>query len=392
MSNNIKEIFDYISKKENHKFIVNSQYVNKTQFDIETMSGYVPVTAMMIKTDVGVTIVSNNKELLVSEKHRISTPMGIKYVKELRVGDKLSHKDGEKTIESIKYNEPVLVYDLTVDAEDHLFLDANGFIHHNTFHLTQGPRSLKAILGAEGNKWTYHSGTKASPLAFYRTLFMERDKIIVFDEADAVLKHSEIVMMLKPIIDTSGDNLAEYLTGTRNMVGKSAEEIKTYSEGVTNALAGGAALVKQPSKRLWDPLEDEDPDSWGEVDVMLPSKFQFTGGMIFVSNMAASQIEQAIMSRSIFVDVYLAEQDVLKRIKSIGYAIAKGKSFVTEQKVDNVLEALGDTGSAPEHVINYMTPEYARKSKQVTVRALQLGLILQETGLARWKDLTALYA
>jgi len=262
-----------------------------------------------------------------------------------------------------------------------------------TYHITEGPRSLKALLGSEGKEWTYHSGTKASPLAFYKTLFQERDKIIVFDEADAILKHSEIIMMLKPILDTSGDNMAEYLTGTKNMVGKSMEEIEKYSEYVQKAIEQGAMIVKGATKRNYDPLMGDDLEGdMGERDVILPSKFKFTGGMVFISNMRADQIEQAIMSRSIFIDVYLAEQDVLKRIKSIGYAQAKAKGLFSEMDVDDVLEALGETGSAPEHKINYMTPEYARQSKQVTVRALQLGLLLKASGLTRWSELTALYA
>ena len=49
----------------------------------------------------------------------------------------------------------------------------------------------------------YHAGASASPSSFYRTLFQERDSVIVFDEADSFLKNDEIVMMLKPINKTS---------------------------------------------------------------------------------------------------------------------------------------------------------------------------------------------
>lgn len=64
-----------------------------------------------------------------------------------------------------------------------------------TWHITSGPRSLSKLLGPEGDKWTYHSGTKAAPFSFYKTLFSERDKIIVFDEADSILKNPDIIMM-----------------------------------------------------------------------------------------------------------------------------------------------------------------------------------------------------
>jgi hypothetical protein len=199
MQTKLKDIFDHISEKEQHVFEVNQQYLNKTKFQIETMNGYVDVVSMMIKEDVSVNIETDTDIIKVSKDHRISTPDGVKYVRDLSVGDMISHKSGEKEIIGIEYGEIVNVYDLTIESEDHLFLDANGYIHHNTWHITEGPRSLKALLGPAGGEWEYHSGTKAAPYSFYKTLFQERDKIIVFDEADSILKNQDIVMMLKPV-------------------------------------------------------------------------------------------------------------------------------------------------------------------------------------------------
>lgn len=180
--------------------------------------------------------------------------------------------------------------------------------------------------------------------------------------------------MLKPILDTSGDNMAEYMSGTQNMVGMSKGDIEDYAAFVDSEIASGKMI------------------GTGKKDVKLPSKFKFSGGMVFISNMKSAQIEGAIMSRSIFVDVYLAEQDILKRVRSIGYAQAKARGDIDESDIDEIMEALGESSSAPEAKINYMTPEYARKSKQVTVRALALGIILKKSGLSRWKDLVALYS
>jgi len=309
-------------------------------------------------------------------------------------------KTVEKKFTKQVYADPETIFD---DVEDLLGLVASkkwrtlvvcgeGGIG-KTYGITEGPRSLKALLGSEGDKWTYHSGVKASPLAFYKTLFQERDKVIVFDEADAILKHSEIVMMLKPVLDTSGSNTAEYLTGTYNMVGKTEKQIAEYSSLVQKAIEQGATVVKAKTKRLYDPFTDDLESSMSEYDVMLPSKFKFSGGMVFISNMKSAEIEQAIMSRSIFVDIYLAERDVLKRIETIGYAIADHSPTVTRDKVNNVMEVLGSgSSSEPEEEITYMTPEYARKSKKVTVRALQLGLLLQDSGLSNWARLASLYA
>ena len=237
-----------------------------------------------------------------------------------------------------------------------------------TYHITDGPRSLKALLGAEGGKWTYHSGAKAAPFAFYKTLFQERDKVIVFDEADSLLKNPDIVMMLKPILDTSGKNMAEYMSGTENMVGRSDKEIEEYAKDVDAELESGATI------------------GTGKNDVKLPSKFKFSGGMIFISNMRANEIEGAIMSRSIFIDVYLAQQDVLKRIQSIA-SHKWGADMASE-----LMEGLGQTSTGGEVQIQYMTPEYARKKKPFTVRSMELAYILKTSGLSRWAELAQLYA
>jgi len=291
-------------------------------------------------------------------------------------------KAEEKIFDSKVYADPETVFE---DIEDLLSLVASnqwrtliicgqGGIG-KTFHVTEGSRSLTELLGPEGDKWTYHSGTKAAPFSFYKTLFQERNKVIVFDEADSLLKNQDIIMMLKPLLDTSGKNMASYMAGTKNMVGLSDQEIKEYSEECDSRLADGEMI------------------GTGKKDVQLPSKFFFGGGMVFISNMKSSEIEQAIMSRSIFVDVHLAEQDVLKRIKSIGYSKAKNSGGkITSADIDEVLSALGENNSFSDVKINYMTPEYARKTKQVTVRSMNLALLMKMSGLKNWERLSALYA
>lgn len=244
-----------------------------------------------------------------------------------------------------------------------------------SFHVTEGPRSLPALLGPEGEEWTYHAGTKAAPFSFYRTLFQERDKVIVFDEADSILKNPDIIMMLKPILDTGGNNLAEYMSGTENMVGKSLEAIEDYAAEVDAEIEAGGTI------------------GTGKDDVKLPSKFRFTGSMVFISNMSSKQVESAIMSRSIFIDIHLAQQDVVKRIRSIAQKQASSMGL-TEDEANDIVDTLsmGTEAKGDDVEITYMTPEYARKSKSLTVRAYKLAAILKKSGLSRWKELAQMYA
>ena len=374
----IKEIFEKISKDEDHEFVVGQLYEQNTKFSVETEDGYANVKSMVIKKTDSIHITFASEATIVVAKNHVIKKDNDSLVNagDLKIGDKLYNKNTNyEEIVSIGDLGEQLVYDISIDRDDYLYCDAQGFVHHNTYHITEGPKSLKKLLGPEGGKWTYHSGTKAAPFSFYKTLFQERDKIIVFDEADSLLKNPDIIMMLKPILDTSGSNMAEYMSGTANMVGRSASEIDSYAEYVDEEIKQGKNI------------------GMGKNDIKLPSKFKFQGGMVFISNMPASSIEKAILSRSIYVDVYLAATDVIKRIETIGRAQAKASPNISDKDVDDVLSALGQSSSTSEtHDITYMTPEYARSQKQITVRALQLGLILKKSGLARWSELTALYA
>lgn len=113
-------------------------------------------------------------------------------------------KETTKKFDKEVFANPETVFD---DIEDLLSVVAQGKWRTliicgmggvgKTYHVTESPRSLKALLGPAGGAWEYHSGTKASATAFYQTLFQERKKVIVFDEADSLLKNSEIIMMLK---------------------------------------------------------------------------------------------------------------------------------------------------------------------------------------------------
>ena len=371
----IKSVFEQISKEEKHEFVVNEFYVPKRKFQIETDDGFKDVLAMIVKKDDLVELTLSKGSIKLGAKHRIKTISGdFTFVEDLVEGDTLANIFGEDTITKITKLKNDLVYDISVDYQDRTYIDKYGFVHHNTYHITEGEKSLEKILGPEGDKWTYHSGTKAAPFAFYKTLFQEREKIIVFDEADSLLKNKDIVMMLKPILDTSGANMAEYMSGTENMVGKSAQEIREYSQWVDSEIADGKSI------------------GTGKRDVKLPSKFAFEGGMIFISNMKASEIEGAIMSRSLFVDVHLAASDIIKRIKTIGYAQADNDPDVTREDIDEVAAALGMGNATPDHKITYMTPEIARDTKQVTVRALKVALLMKKSGLKDWKRLAGLYS
>ena len=233
--------------------------------------------------------------------------------------------------------------------------------------------TLKRVLGEPGDKYTYHSGAKIAPRSFYATVFRERDVLQVWDEADDILKQAETIMMLKPALDTSGKPAMEYITGTYPMNGKSEAEIRDYCAQCDDA---DSLVFTQNVNKVKD----------GEM--VVPSKFYFDGAMIFISNMRASQIEDAIKSRSIFIDVYLCARDMYNRTKSIMRAKYPNK---TDEQLDKFFEALGMAIPDTDEEVTYMTPEIARKRKPLTIRSAVIGMALQDAGVETWARIASMY-
>jgi hypothetical protein len=110
----------------------------------------------------------------------------------------------------------------------------------------------------------------------YRTLFENNKSIIVFDDCDAVLKDPVALNLLKGALDSYGKRIISW-----------------------NA-----------------DMKDED----------LPRSFEFTGRVIFISNMDQDKIDQAIRSRSMMIDLSMSLDQKIDRMEFI----AKSDEFLPE--------------------------------------------------------------
>ena len=110
----------------------------------------------------------------------------------------------------------------------------------------------------------------------YRTLFENNKSIIVFDDCDAVLKDPVALNLLKGALDSYGKRIISW-----------------------NA-----------------DMKDDD----------LPRSFEFTGRVIFISNMDQEKIDQAIRSRSMMIDLSMSLDQKIDRMEFI----AKSEEFLPE--------------------------------------------------------------
>lgn len=122
----------------------------------------------------------------------------------------------------------------------------------------------------------------------YRTLYENRNQIIIFDDCDSVLRDPNAVNILKAALDSYDTRIVTW-----------------------NA------------------------EGWGG-DEDLPKSFEFTGGVIFISNMPKAKVPQAIRSRAMCADVSMTRNEVIDRMR----VIVRSDEFMPEHDLSHKLEAM----------------------------------------------------
>ena len=222
-----------------------------------------------------------------------------------------------------------------------------------------------------GGKWAYYEGMKGLGMGYYITFLLNKKKIVVVDDSDSIWYKGNINFM-KIITSDDGDRQPSWAgSGTANVSMMSTQDREIYELQYLDAV-------------LDDPNTTFKP----------PSKFAFEGSFINISNMKGEDFDSAIKSRSIFIDVYLAQRDVIRRMATI-----MGFMGRDQERIMNVLtaldpnaqDALDGTGRYSESP-KYMTPEEARKNKQLNMRSVGITDALIEAGAKDWRRMAGLYS
>lgn len=121
----------------------------------------------------------------------------------------------------------------------------------------------------------------------YRTLFENRNRIVVFDDCDSILRDPVALNILKGALDSY----------ERRIISWNAE-------------------------------------SFGDDE--LPRTFEFKGGIIFISNLPLFKIDQAVRSRSICVDLSMNSSQKIERMQ----VIIESEEFLPEFNIKDKRAAL----------------------------------------------------
>lgn len=126
----------------------------------------------------------------------------------------------------------------------------------------------------------------SSAKGLFRTLYQNKNSVVVFDDCDAVLKDPVALNVLKGALDSYGERRISWNADIR--------------------------------------------------DADLPRSFNFEGRIIFISNMTQDRIDQAIRSRSMMIDLSMSLD---QKIERMGF-IAKSPEFMPEYSTSIKTDAL----------------------------------------------------
>lgn len=161
----------------------------------------------------------------------------------------------------------------------------------------------------------------ATPKGLYRELYQARDGVIVFDDCDSVLKNDDAVNLLKGALDS-------------------------YDRRIISWKAD---------------MQDDN----------LPNSFEFRGGVVFISNLPAQSLDQAIITRSLAVDLTMTTEQKVERMRYLLTLATFMPSFTAANKRDamDLIEKVKD------------------KAKELSLRTLIQATKIRASGLPNWKDL-----
>lgn len=128
-----------------------------------------------------------------------------------------------------------------------------------------------------------------TPKALYRLLYNNRDRLVIFDDCDSVWDNPTTVSLLKGALDSYD---------VRNIA--------------------------------WFAENSDEED--------LPQRFEFKGKIIFVSNLQLTDLDQAVLSRCLYVDVSMTAAEKIERIKALKSAIRPDMSAKVKDECIAVLE------------------------------------------------------
>jgi hypothetical protein len=156
--------------------------------------------------------------------------------------------------------------------------------------------TLKSMGLRESYEFVHFKG-RATAAGLFITLYQNSDKVVVLDDCDSVFKDDDAVNILKAALDSYDTRKISYISSR--------------------------------------PLKDE----YGEP---LPAHFEFTGRIIFISNIEQSKLDAAIRSRSFVSDISMNTGQMFKRMEQLMPTMEKTIPLAAKQQALDIMKKLDE--------------------------------------------------
>lgn len=183
--------------------------------------------------------------------------------------------------------------------------------------------------------------------SIYEALFRNNGKLIIYDDCDSIFEKEDGVNILKAALDS----------GIKRTVSWKSKTTTFDTEG----------------------MDDDEIHSIAKKTGKLPSKFDFVGRIIFITNIYYKELPSALQSRSLVVDLTLRASDVLLRIKTIMPDIDEPKEATMEIK-EEVWEFFKEL--VKENRLN----------KPMSIRNYGNALVIRLSYPENWRHLVEMYS
>lgn len=131
--------------------------------------------------------------------------------------------------------------------------------------------TVRETLDIDEEKFTFISGIIKGAFSLYEVLYENKDKLILFDDADDFLKDTGCINMLKAALDSYTGKIISYR---------------------------GPEIYRPINKKK-----------------KLPTSFNYDGTVIFISNLYKFQVHRALVNRSLFLEFDLEPEEIFERMK-----------------------------------------------------------------------------
>jgi len=150
-------------------------------------------------------------------------------------------------------------------------------------------------MGLTESKEFVHFKGRATAAGLFITLYQNSDKVVILDDCDSVFKDDDAVNILKAALDSYDTRKISYISSK--------------------------------------PLKDE----FGEP---IPAHFEFTGRIIFISNIHQSKLDEAIRSRSFVSDISMNTTQMFQRMAQLLPTMERSIPLAAKQQALEIMKKL----------------------------------------------------